>query len=120
MRMIKTTSIILAWLLFNMASANAADAKFTGTQSCSNCHAQQNKDWQGSHHDQAMQHAGPEAVLGDFNNASIVANGFKSTFFKKDGQFWVNTDGADGKLQDYQITYTFGVTPLQQIFDRIS
>lgn len=112
--MIKTTSIILAWLLFNLASANAADLKFTGTQSCTSCHTQQNKDWQGSHHDQAMQHATPEAVLGDFNNASISANGFKSTFFKKDGQFWVNTDGADGKLQDYKITYTFGVTPLQQ------
>ena len=28
--------------------------------------------------------------------------------------FFVHTDGADGKLADFEIRYTFGVTPLQQ------
>jgi predicted CXXCH cytochrome family protein len=30
------------------------------------------------------------------------------------GKFFVNTDGPDGKLRDYEIKYTFGVYPLQQ------
>ena len=28
--------------------------------------------------------------------------------------FMVRTEGPDGKLHDYEIKYTFGVTPLQQ------
>jgi hypothetical protein len=51
---------------------------------------------------------------GDFNNAKFENHGVTSTFFKRDGQFFVNTDGADGKLADFAIKYTFGVTPLQQ------
>ena len=31
-----------------------------------------------------------------------------------DGKYFVNTDGPDGKLADYEIKYTFGVHPLQQ------
>ena len=37
-----------------------------------------------------------------------------STFSKRDGKFFVRTDGPDGKLHDYEIKYTFGVSPLQQ------
>jgi tetratricopeptide (TPR) repeat protein len=37
-----------------------------------------------------------------------------STFFKRDGRFFVRTDGPDGELHDYAVSYAFGVTPLQQ------
>ncbi len=37
-----------------------------------------------------------------------------STFFRRDGRFYVNTDGPDGRPADFEIKYTFGVTPLQQ------
>ena len=40
--------------------------------------------------------------------------GKTSTFFKRDGRFYVNTDGPDGKNADFEIKYTFGVHPLQQ------
>ncbi len=33
---------------------------------------------------------------------------------RRDGKFFVNTDGPDGKLHDYEIKYAFGVHPLQQ------
>ena len=33
---------------------------------------------------------------------------------RRDGKFFVNTDGPDGKLADYEIKYAFGVRPLQQ------
>ncbi|ARN75756.1 tetratricopeptide repeat protein [Oceanicoccus sagamiensis] len=90
------------------------DANFVGSQQCASCHQQAYKDWQGSHHDQAMMMADSTSVLGDFNQATFSLNGITSTFFKKGDEFWVNTDGADGKLQDFKIDYTFGVTPLQQ------
>ena len=53
-------------------------------------------------------------MLGNFADAKFTYAGVTSTFFKRDGKFFVNTDGPDGKLHDYEIKYTFGVTPLQQ------
>ena len=70
--------------------------------------------WQGSHHQLAMQEAGPTSVLGDFSDTTFTASGVTSRFFTSNGKYFVNTDGPNGDLADYQIRYTFGVTPLQQ------
>ena len=61
-----------------------------------------------------MQAANDKTVLGDFSGATFSHGGVTSTFYKKDDKFWVTTDGADGKLADFEIRYTFGVSPLQQ------
>jgi hypothetical protein len=61
-----------------------------------------------------MAQASVKSVLGDFNNARFNYAGLTSIFFRRDGKFFVNTDGPDGKLKDYEIKYTFGVYPLQQ------
>jgi tetratricopeptide (TPR) repeat protein len=53
-------------------------------------------------------------MLGNFGNARFSYAGTTSTFFKRDGKYFVNTDGADGKLADFEIKYAFGVRPLQQ------
>src|SRR5262249_5279386 len=37
-----------------------------------------------------------------------------SRFYRRDGKFFTETDGPDGKLHEYEILYTFGVYPLQQ------
>ena len=34
--------------------------------------------------------------------------------FTRDGRFFVNTEGPDGELADFELAYTFGVDPLQQ------
>lgn len=87
---------------------------YVGAASCQSCHSKEFNTWQGSHHAKAMQEANEKTVLGDFNNATFTQHGITSTFFKKDGRFFVNTEGADGKLADFAIQYTFGITPLQQ------
>ena len=61
-----------------------------------------------------MDEASAETVLGDFDDATFTYAGVTSTFFQRDTAFFVRTDGPDGQLQDYEIAYTFGVTPLQQ------
>ena len=53
-------------------------------------------------------------MLGDFNDASFDYYGVRSRFFRKDGRFFVETDGPDGKLATFEVKYTFGVDPLQQ------
>ncbi len=92
----------------------ADKAQFVGSQTCVSCHAKEFSDWKGSQHHAAMQEATDQTVLGDFNGATFSKDGIESTFFKKDGKFWVRTDGPDGTLADFEIRYTFGIAPLQQ------
>ena len=103
-------------LLFISSPAVVGDTAgkpdFVGRQHCASCHAEQEKAWQGSHHDLAMQHATVTTVLGDFNNRDFSHAGISSRFFKKDGRFMARTDGPDGKLTDFEVKYTFGVEPL--------
>jgi predicted CXXCH cytochrome family protein len=90
------------------------EAAFVERKLCIDCHEEQYKLWVSSHHDLAMDVANEKTVLGDFNNSTFTQHGVKSTFYKKDGKFYIRTDGRDGKLHDYEITYVFGVDPLQQ------
>lgn len=92
----------------------AAMPGFIGAEACAKCHEQEHGSWVGSHHDAAMKIASDDTVLGDFNNATFEHFGTTSRFFKKDGKFFVHTDGPDGAMADFEIAYTFGVEPLQQ------
>ncbi|MVV49872.1 tetratricopeptide repeat protein [Pseudomonas sp. PB120] len=91
-----------------------APAKMVDEQQCQGCHSEQVKDWQGSHHQLAMQEASAETMLGDFNNVTFKAENETTRFSRKDDGFWVNTPGIDGKNADFKVAYTFGIAPLQQ------
>jgi len=97
------------------ASAPAAQpAQLVDESTCAGCHQTQLKDWQGSHHQQAMKPATEGNVLGDFEGVTFKGETETSRFFRKDGEYWVNTPGADGKPADFKVAYTFGFDPLQQ------
>lgn len=85
-----------------------------GSNLCANCHSEQYEQWQQSHHYKAMQPAKPSTVVGDFNNTSFKHLDVVTRFFTREGKYYVNTQGQDGKYSDYQIDYTFGFDPLQQ------
>lgn len=87
---------------------------FVAESSCGECHATQQRAHAGSQHAQAMQPATRDTVRGNFDGATFRKDGVTTRFFRRDGRFFVNTDGPDGKLADYEIKYTFGVEPLQQ------
>ena len=96
-------------------------AGYVGRSSCIACHPSQAEHWTGSHHDLAMDHATSATVLADFENASLEHFGVTSTMFQRDGKYFVNTEGPDGQLADFQVKYVLGVEPLQQYmveFDR--
>ncbi len=109
--MVKTPFLFCLLLL---CCNNLQAAEYVGRESCTDCHTEQVSLWQGSHHDLAMQHADDESVLGNFSDVTFSYAGVDSKFYKKNKKFMVRTDGADGKLHDYEIKYTFGVIPLQQ------
>jgi predicted CXXCH cytochrome family protein len=87
---------------------------FVDDRSCASCHKTQFREWTGSHHERAMQPASEATVLGDFKDARFTASGVTSRFFKREGKFFVNTEGPDGRPADFEVKYTFGVDPLQQ------
>jgi tetratricopeptide (TPR) repeat protein len=87
---------------------------FVGRQACIECHKKEDDLWLGSHHDLAMDVAGDSTVLGDFNDYEFRHRGKVHRMFKRDGQFFVNTEGPDREFSDFRVAYTFGYTPLQQ------
>jgi predicted CXXCH cytochrome family protein len=89
-------------------------ATFVGSETCAGCHRAQAELWHTSQHKQAMDHATDKSVLGDFSDATFDYYGVKSRFFRKDGKFFVETDGPEGKLAVFEVKYTFGIDPLQQ------
>jgi Tfp pilus assembly protein PilF len=89
-------------------------ATFVGSEACSKCHKREYEEWQESHHAKAMAVADDKSVLGDFDNATFENQGVISRFYRKNGNFFVHTQGPDGGIDDYQISHTFGWYPLQQ------
>ncbi len=112
--------VIVAGLGYQFVDNSAAGAAptsaatFVGSETCAGCHQAEANLWRGSQHKAAMQHASDKTVLGDFGDTSFDHYGVHSRFFRRDGKFMVETDGADGKLAAFEVKYTFGLDPLQQ------
>lgn len=107
-----TTSAATA--LWPAAAAPAPSVAYVDNRQCLGCHQTQAHAWTGSHHAQAMAPATAATVRGDFAEASFRHRGVTTRFFRRDGKFFVHTDGPDGKLGDFEVKYSFGVEPLQQ------
>ena len=98
----------------NQSSVDDQTARYMGRKSCRECHEKEFNLFQGSDHDMAMDTAVAETVLGNFNDVSFTHFGITSRFYVSDGKYMVNTEGPEGTMVDYQISYVFGVRPLQQ------
>jgi len=109
-------TLLLTLPLFGCRGAEApAIAAYVGRENCVACHAVEAEESQGSRHDLAMQPADSTTILGNFDGATFTyTTGVTSTFFRREGRYWVRTDGPDGSLTEYPVAYTFGVFPLQQ------
>ncbi len=97
------------------AATLPAAPSWVGAARCAECHPAETAAWRGSHHDRAMQVAGEDTLLGDFDGARFEHFGAVTTFSRHDGRFVVRTEGPDGALHDYEVAYAFGVEPLQQL-----
>ncbi len=87
---------------------------FAGSAACAGCHAAETKTWASSQHARAMQKASAASVLGDFNDASTAHFSSRARIFQKDGRYFVEIEGKDGKPTVFEAEYTFGLYPLQQ------
>lgn len=87
---------------------------FVGNAACRPCHEKVFADWRGSDHDRAMAVASDSTVLGDFKDTEITHRGITSRFYRREGRFYVKTEGPDGEMGEFEISHTFGFEPLQQ------
>jgi Flp pilus assembly protein TadD len=91
-----------------------ADAAYVGVRASAGCQYPEHERWRRSHHDLAMQPASADTVRGDFGGVRFAEPGGTFTFSRDGNRFGVRAEGPDGRVRDYDIKYTFGVTPLQQ------
>jgi len=91
---------------------------YVGAARCAPCHASEAAAWRGSHHDRALEEPSEASVVGDFGDAGFEHLGVASRFSRRDGRYLVETEGADGKLAEFEVAWTFGVAPLQQYLVR--
>ncbi len=85
---IAATGLAAAWLMRGRAPpAPTPTPTFAGSDACASCHATQHTLWRNSHHALAMQEATADTILGDTDAAAVA---------------------------QFDLKYTFGVTPLQQ------
>ena len=94
--------------------AVAEGPRFVGSTECRDCHLPEWESWEGSHHDLAMDVANDETVRGDFDDSEFTLFGVTSRFYRRDGRFFVYTNGPGGEMGEHEITHTFGWEPLQQ------
>jgi len=99
---------------YNISAPKNAQATYVGRQTCAQCHQAESQLWTGSPHDRALELATPQTVLGDFDNQELTYQGVTSRMFRRDGKYFMRTDGADGKLADFEVKYVIGYDPLQQ------
>lgn len=90
------------------------ESRYVGASACAQCHAQQWQAWTGSQHQKAMQSARADSVRAPFQGERVTSHGVRSEFRQRNGHYYVWTDGPDGKLQEFEVTHTLGISPLQQ------
>jgi tetratricopeptide (TPR) repeat protein len=100
----------------DVADSPAAEtvAGFVGREKCVDCHEGAYELWVGSDHDNAMDIANEQTVLGNFNDAELEHDGITSRFYRKDDGYFVFTEGTGGEMAEFEVLYTFGIEPLQQ------
>jgi predicted CXXCH cytochrome family protein len=103
--------VFVDWFVAFPAGASAA---YVGRGKCIDCHRAEHHRWKDSHHDKAMDLATADTVLGDFSDQELAYDGRTSRFTREGDKFFVSTDGPGGKPGKFEISYTFGVEPLQQ------
>jgi len=93
---------------------DAPHAGFAGSAACAECHQAESTAWAGSDHAWALKTPDAASMLGDFNDAAITNKNVTTRFTTRDGKYFVETEGAGGKPQTFEVRYAVGHRPLQQ------
>jgi predicted CXXCH cytochrome family protein len=95
-------------------TADLSSPQWVEEAQCAKCHAAAFADWQGSHHQIAMQPATEQSVLGDFSGQQVNSDTESTQFLRQGDEYVIRTPDAGGHPADFKVAYTFGIEPLQQ------
>ena len=113
-RLLAFSSVLFLGVALTAAKTDAPTPSYLGSKSCSTCHANITKAWKDSHHAWAWKKPNGQSVLGNFADKMFKHKSGVSRFTKSGNKFFVETDGADGRSQKFEVVGTVGVDPLQQ------
>jgi predicted CXXCH cytochrome family protein len=111
---ISIAAIFVLCAAYGQEALKNLEPGFVGSNACGACHPVQTRAWKVSQHAKAMQQASGLTVLGHFNGAEARHFNSQARFYQKDGSFFVETEGKDGKTALFEVKHTFGLSPLQQ------
>jgi predicted CXXCH cytochrome family protein len=94
---------------------NVSVPEYVGSETCVGCHEETAQAWEGSHHALAWALPSEDSVLGDFDGATHEHKGVISQFFRRDGDFFVSTEGEKNTSRVYKVEGVAGIAPLQQV-----
>ncbi len=88
--------------------------EYVGAATCSQCHLEAHEKWMSSHHFHAMELPDENTVRADFNDTIFENYGVVSRFFREGSKYLVETENQAGRMEVFEVAYTFGWEPLQQ------
>jgi tetratricopeptide (TPR) repeat protein len=87
---------------------------YVGSEQCQSCHVAEQQDWLQSDHHKAMMSMGSNLVLGNFSAAPLKHHQQQTRFSRENGKYKIQTDQNTPLAVNLDLTYTFGIFPLQQ------
>lgn len=87
---------------------------YIGSPACDSCHQPEFLSWSKSHHSWAWRAPTAGNVLGDFEAQELIHKGGTARFSRRDGRYFVEADGPQGRPTEYEVRAAVGVEPLQQ------
>jgi hypothetical protein len=122
------TAIGLGIALFALAGFAAARAvqneistpieldgvEYVRSRTCVRCHPDHYASWSRTFHRTMTQVAGPEAALGDFDDARYTYAGVTSRFTRDGERFFIETLDTDGAMKRFEVALTVGSRRVQQ------
>jgi predicted CXXCH cytochrome family protein len=92
---------------------------YATSSSCVMCHPRRYQTWHRTFHRTMTQRAGPEAMVGNFENASLTYQGVTSRFTREGDRYFIQTLGPSGAMERYEVALTVGSRRIQQYVTRV-
>jgi predicted CXXCH cytochrome family protein len=92
---------------------------YTTSAPCVVCHPDRHETWRRTFHRTMTQRAGPEAVRGDFENATLTFQGVTSRFTHEGNRYFIETLSLGGAMERHEVAMTIGSRRIQQYVTRI-
>ena len=92
---------------------------YTTSRSCVMCHPQRYETWHRTFHRTMTQSATSDAVVGDFNDATLTYQGVTSRFTRDGERYVIETLSPAGVMERYGVVMTVGSRRIQQYVARI-